>query len=298
MVVYSGPRMQCRDFSLVLEAQAIEHEVVASSSEWRILVAPADLARAYEEISRFAAEPAMRRPPSRYLQPFAGALYGSVGYGAVLLLVAYAAGAGLFHLDWLLRGALDSSPDAHLQWWRAITALTLHVDREHLLSNLLFGILAGVAASRLVGPGVAWGGATVAAGAANLLEMLISPATHRAIGASTAVFAMLGLVSGLASIESASPRERLWRRWAPVIIGACLLTLFGGGGQDPNQPLPPATHVDVLGHLLGFVSGTAAGWLMAKARVDETRSARRQLAVGAATLFGIAAAWLLALLFG
>lgn len=282
----------------MLEAKGIEHEVAAGASEWQILVARADLAHAYEEISRFAAEPLTRRAPSRYLKPFAGALYGSVGYGAVLLLVAWAAGIGLFHLDWPVLGALDSSPAARFQWWRAITALTLHVDREHLLSNLFFGILAGAAASRLIGPGMAWGTAVVAASAANLLEMLISPATHRAIGASTAVFALLGIVSGLASLESATRRERLWRRWAPVIIGACLLTLFGSGGVDPNQPLPPTTTVDVLGHLLGFVSGTLAGWLLARFGLTNSRSPAKQLATGAATLLGVAAAWLMALLFG
>jgi hypothetical protein len=80
-------------------------------------------------------------------------------------------------------------------------------------------------------------------------------------------------------------RERRWYRWAPLIVGASLLTLFGAGGE----------RVDVLGHLLGFSFGTLAGWLLAIARVPRSRAARTQWLFGGAAVLSIAIAWLLAL---
>ncbi len=50
------------------------------------------------------------------------------GYLLILLLTAYCAGIGLFGADWLSVGALDAG--ATREWWRALTALTLHLDQE------------------------------------------------------------------------------------------------------------------------------------------------------------------------
>src|SRR5665213_2692795 len=100
-----------------------------------------------------------------------GAVLGSMGYLSILLLVAYCAGISLFGVDWLSLGALD--PGAAGEWWRALTALTLHLDQEHLLGNLLFGVFAGLAAGRLLGPGVAWASILGAGAIANTMEILV-----------------------------------------------------------------------------------------------------------------------------
>jgi membrane associated rhomboid family serine protease len=292
--VFRGPRALCREYSLVLESKAIEHNVVESEGEWLLVVPVSQLRLAYEEIGRYSMERDTRRPPQRYIEPFGGAAYGTIGYAVILLLVAYAAGLQLFHADWFAVGALDSSAAARHQWWRAATALTLHVDQQHLLSNLLFGVLGGMAAGRMVGPGIAWAGGIGAAILANWVEMGISPPTHRAIGASTAVFAILGLITGLAWAERVNLRERRWHRWAPAIAGVCLLALTGGGGGDPREAAAPE-HVDVLGHLLGFLFGTAGGWFIARADLARDRSTFRQVSSGAATALLVGAAWLLAL---
>jgi rhomboid protease GluP len=293
-IVFQGPRALCREYSLVLEAKAIEHEVIQDDGDWRLAVAPAELHRAYEEIGRYAGEHTTRRAPPRFVDTFPGASYGALGFAAMLMFVAYAAGIHLFHSDWLARGAVDASAEARHEWWRAATALTLHADQMHLLSNLLSGTVAGIAASRMVGPGIAWAAGTLAAILANGLEMAISPSTHLAIGASTLVFALLGLITGLAWADKIKDRERTWHRWAPVFAGLFLLALFGGGGGDPASGVAPA-HVDVLGHLLGFISGTGVGWRLAKSRFASIRSATKQAAVGIATAMLIGVAWLLAL---
>jgi rhomboid protease GluP len=282
-VVFRGSKLLCHEFSLVLEARAIEHNVQESEGSWVLTVTPALVHRAYEEISRYSAERSTPRTTPNPIKPFGGAVTGAMVYVLILLLTAYCAGIGLFGADWLSSGALDAG--AAREWWRAFTALTLHLDQEHLLGNLLFGVFAGIAAGRLLGPGVAWASILGAGALANYVEILIAPAAHRAVGASTAVFAALGLLSGLAWRQRLTLRERRWYASAPIIAGVCLLSLLGAGNA----------HVDVLGHALGFLFGVGVGWLYARAGIPRNRSLRLQIAtgIGAALLIGVA--WLLAL---
>lgn len=282
-VVFRGSKSSCREFSLVLEAKDIEHEVRDSGDSWLLTVPPPLLHRAYEEISRYSAERSVPRSVPNTIEPFSGAAIGAAGYVLVLLATAYCAGIGLFGADWLSVGALDV--DAAREWWRAVTALTLHLDQEHLLGNLLFGVAAGVAAGRLLGPGVAWASVLGAGALANYAEVLIAPAAHRAVGASTAVFATLGLIAGLAWRQRLTLRERRWYAAAPLIAGICLLTLLGAGNA----------HVDVLGHALGFFFGVGVGWFYARTGMPRNRGKRLQVAAGSAAALLVCAAWLLAL---
>ncbi len=275
--------MLCREYSLVLEAKGIEHDARQSGELWLLSVAPSVLHAAYGELSRYAAERSVPRSLPMLAEPFAGAVFGAVGYGVILLSTAYCAGVALFGADWLSLGALDAG--AVREWWRALTALTLHLDQEHLLGNLLFGMVAGIAAGRLLGPGVAWASIAGAGALANYAEMLIAPANHRAVGASTAVFAALGLIAGLAWRQRLTLRERRWNALAPLIAGICLLTLLGAGTE----------HVDVLGHGLGFLVGLGFGWLYARAGIPRHHGRGLQIAAGAATVLLLIVAWILAL---
>ncbi|HEV7614386.1 MAG TPA: rhomboid family intramembrane serine protease [Steroidobacteraceae bacterium] len=282
-VVFRGSQSLCREFSLVLEAQGIEHAVQETAASWVLTVAPDLVHRAYEEISRYSAERSAPRRAAHRMEPLPGAAIGAIGYVLILLLTAYCAGLGLFGADWLALGALDLG--ARGEWWRAVTALTLHLDQEHLLGNLLFGVVAGMGAGRLLGPGVAWASILAAGALANYVEILVAPDAHRAVGASTAVFAALGLLTGLAWRQRLTIRERRWYAVAPLIAGICLLTLLGAGNA----------HVDVLGHALGFLFGVGVGWLYARAGMPRNRGKRLQIVTGAVTAVVVCAAWILAL---
>jgi len=287
-VVFRGSKAMCHEFSLMLEARGIEHEVQGTeipepAGSWILTVPPASVHRAYEEITRYSAERSVPRSIPVSTEPFPGAAIGAIGYVLILLLTAYCAGIGLFGVDWLSVGALDAGSGR--EWWRALTALTLHLDQEHLLGNLLFGVVAGIAAGRLLGPGVAWASILGAAAIANYAEALIAPVTHRAVGASTAVFAALGLLAGLAWRQQLTRSQRRWYRWSPLVAGICLLTLLGAGDA----------HVDVLGHALGFLFGVGVGWLYARAGMPRSRGRPLQIATGAAAVLLILTAWIFAL---
>jgi membrane associated rhomboid family serine protease len=285
VIVCSGTRAHCNEHALVLEARALPCEWIETETGWALAVAPELAAAARDELQKYAAERAAVRPAASAPAPFAGASLGAAAYVLVLLTVAYCAGAHCFRSDWFDAGALESAAGSAHAWWRAITALTLHVDPAHLLDNLFFGVGIGVLAGRLLGPGLAWAGILAAGAAANYLEMLIAPADHRAVGASTAVFAGLGLLSGYAWRQLLPSRQRWLYRWAPLFAGICLLALLGAGSGQ----------VDVLGHGLGFVAGVGLGWILARAGMPRSRRPSVQVALGAAAGMAVVVAWGMAL---
>jgi len=258
---------------------------VELGAESELVVPLGQLAAAREELARYALERAPVRRARPVFTPFSGAEIGSGIYAALLVLVAYCAGIQAFGADWLARGSLDARRGAAREWWRAVTALTLHLDQVHLLGNLLFGVAIGGLAGRAFGPGIAWASILAAATVANYADMLISPSTHRAVGASTAVFAALGLLVGFAWRHGLTLRDRFKYAYAPVFGGVALLALLGAGDQ----------HVDVLAHALGFVAGVATGWLYSRLGVPRSRGRGVQSAAGAAALGLVALAWALAL---
>ena len=285
VTVFRGSRAECFEFSLVLDARAVPHERIDSGAEWRLQVPPAVADLATDELNRYRSERGARRDPPPDIVPFGGSRIGAALYAAVLIGVAYCAGIAAFDTDWFAAGALWSHAGAAAEGWRAVTALTLHLDQEHLLGNLLFGAGVGILAGRMFGPGVAWLGIVLAGAAANYVDMLVSPAGHRAVGASTAVFAALGMLAGFGWGQRNQRPDRRLYRWGPLFAGSCLLALLGAGNA----------HVDVLGHLLGFLAGVLLGWLFARGGVPRSRRLRPQWAAGSLAVFILGAAWFVAL---
>jgi rhomboid protease GluP len=283
--VLRASQRACAEAALVLAAKDIPYETLELGGECELAVPRAHFTAAREELERYALERAPVRRARPVFTPFSGAEIGSGIYAALLLLVAYCAGIRTFGADWLAQGSLDARPGAAREWWRAVTALTLHLDQAHLLGNLLFGVAIGGLAGRAFGPGIAWASILAAASAANYTDMLISPSTHRAVGASTAIFAALGLLVGFAWRHGLTLRDRFKYAYAPVFGGVALLALLGAGDQ----------HVDVLAHALGFLSGTATGWLYSRLGVPRSRGSGVQSAAGAAAIALVALAWALAL---
>jgi membrane associated rhomboid family serine protease len=285
VIVFRGTREAVFELALALEAQALPYELSEFDGGWVLAVAAEIAAAARGELERYLEEQSVRRPLPMVFEPFGGVGAGAFAYTLVLLSVAYCAGANALGLDWLARGAVDSSPVARAECWRAITALTLHAGPEHLFGNLLFGIVVGGLCGRLIGPGIGWLCILLAGATGNLVELWIAPAGHRAVGASTAVFAGLGLLTGLAWRQRSTLRARWLYRSAPLIAGFSLLALLGAG----------TAQVDVLGHLLGFLAGVGVGWLFVRLGIPTSRHRGHQLICGLAAIAMLGLAWTFAL---
>ena len=271
----------------MLQSLGIPYDIVLAD-ELVVVVVPAALAeRAKYELWQYETENAPRRPADHPVTVVdQDGLWGVAGYVAVVSLVAVLAGEAAFGRDWLAAGRVDGTLIRQGEWWRTVTALTLHSGLPHFIGNVGFGALFGMMAGRVLGPGVTWLTVVFAAGAANLVNTLLLDPAHRAIGASTAVFAALGLVSGFAW------RARLFAggRWAyrvgPVVGGIALLAFTGTGS--------PGSNTDTGAHLAGFVCGFGAGTIVLHAYRFVTVPRIQKLA-GALALGIVAGAWAVAL---
>lgn len=266
--------------ALVLLAIGIPAVMSAAGGIYRLWVSPADAPRATVELGRYALENRPRpRPVPPKLHP--GALWGAATYGLVLFVCAVASSRSLGRLDWIDAGVLDGVRLRGGEWWRAITALTLHADLAHLGANVGFGALFGGLASRLYGAGVGWLLILVAAVAANLANGASMPAGRVSLGASTAVFAALGTLA-VHRWPAATRRARAGLRGGSIVAALVLLALLGTGDA----------HTDVAAHALGFVAGAL---LALPLRRYAPGAGRPQFIAAAVAILVVAAGWAMAL---
>ena len=195
--VFSAPgRAQCDDRAFMLSAVNITSVVEAGLGGYVIRVPYAQAAFATHHLWQYEQE---LRPRPRIVtaesSPYPHAWIGGAFYVAILVLAAMFVVRGWGRLDMFALGTLDAAAVQAGQWWRAFTALTLHVDIVHLMMNLGAGTAIGYLASRQLGVGTAWLLTVLGAGLANLSEALASAPGHQSVGASTAVFAALGLLA-------------------------------------------------------------------------------------------------------
>jgi membrane associated rhomboid family serine protease len=211
-------------------------------------------------------------------------LPGALVYGFVLLIVDLLTRSGAFGFDWLRAGSAHAELIQQGQWWRCLTALTLHTDAAHLLGNLAFGSLFGLLASQVWGSGAAWLAIVVAGTLGNAVNGVLYGPGHISVGASTAVFATWGMLTVHALWHRRDSSTRV-RRWAPLAGGLALLAFLGTAGE----------RTDVLAHLAGFVAGCLVGALMIQVPAALIAPHRAQIAAAAACLAAVILAWVVAL---
>jgi membrane associated rhomboid family serine protease len=285
--IFRSPRSSdCEDRAFVLTAVGIPSVVGFDGSEFLLQVDPSDVTRALAHLKQFETEsrPAPPAPPPQRLHP--NAWIGCVIYVAVLIGVAFMISNGLGRLDAFDVGELDAGKVQSGQWWRAWTALTLHVDAAHLAGNLAAGAWLGYLAARLIGSGAAWLLIVTGAAFANLLEALLGPPTHRAVGASTAVFTALGLLAAHSWRARMSLSQKWAWRWGPLVAGVVLLGLTGSEGE----------RTDIVAHVIGFGVGIAVGATAALPSVRRALSRVPQWLTGLTAFASIVIAWTCALI--
>jgi len=209
---------------------------------------------------------------------------GLIGYVLIICGIALLAGFSVSNSEWITAGRVDGVLIRAGEWWRTITALTLHSGPRHILGNLVFGAMFGLFACRLLGSGVAWLAIVLAAAMGNVLNTLLLDSAHRSVGASTAVFAALGLVAGYVWRGKLMAQDRWPYRVGPIVGGFALLMYTGTGGEN----------TDVGAHLMGFLCGLGAGILLSPVR-NLLVSAKLQAVSGFVAIVIICGAWIAAL---
>lgn len=241
-----------RLWALVLEARGIPCRTVRGDDGWHLVVPAPSYDRAEEEVRLFEEEnrdwPPLL-PPDRTM---GGSLLATL---SVLFLLATFYNitrldlvlAGPSPVDWFAVGSADAETIVNGQWWRAVTALTLHGDVAHLAGNLAIGGVLVVLLCGEVGTGLAWSLILGSGILGNLVNAFLYSSGHVSVGASTAVFGAVGILAAAGVVRH---RRHQRRRWLlPVAAGLALLAALGTAGE----------HTDLGAHLFGFLAGILFG---------------------------------------
>ena len=247
-------RQPIHEWSLVLTSVAIDNEVEFLDNIWSLWVMREQAADAEAQLDRYAQENRpIPRPRAAPLVTVDSGWIGVAGYLLVIWTLPALAGFGLLDAGWRAEGHMQAGLVGEGEWWRTITALTLHADLGHIVANSLFGALFGLFVGRYLGSGFGWLLVLVSGALGNALNAWLRPEAFSSIGASTATFAALALGAAYVWRRGYFRGAGLRRGFAPIFGGIALLAFTGiGGGRT-----------DVLAHFAGFGVGLCMGLLAA-----------------------------------
>jgi rhomboid protease GluP len=238
-----------------------------------------DAIDAEEREARRVAAASTKEPFHSRLAPIGGALF------ALLLVALYTVtGPSALRSEWFVAGASDAARVLAGEWWRTITALTLHADSNHVFGNIAIGTIVVTMVMRRTGVGLGAALVVLAGALGNFVNAWGYATHHSSIGFSTAVFGAIGILGGLTYIDAV--RDRGTRRGRPAwtaIAGAfALLAMLGASERS-----------DMLAHLFGTVAGLAVG--LAVAGADwRPRTWIGQTITGVVTVGVVVGAWAMA----
>ena len=274
---------QAGDWELVLKAASISYRVDEREGHFAIVVADADAAVATEALAGFDEEGAPEQQPPAPDQGWSplGVLV-AIGLTAMLLVTGTRERGSI----WFAAGSASAQLITQGQWWRAVTALTLHADLLHLAGNVVASLVFMSAVGRWLGTGLAGLLILLSAAAGNLLTAARHQTNHDSVGASTATFAALGLIAGLQVARRLRLRTRPGYAWVPIGAGLALFAMLG-----------VAAGSDYYAHLFGLGCGLlfGVGWAVAQLKRGwRAPGLAVQALLGVLSLAVIAGCWLLA----
>ncbi len=236
-----------QEWSVVLAASGLAFRMEETDAGWALIVPTSDVAgaagvlRAYDDENR--AERPVAAEPLRYAETWIGSVVAAILVGFFAITGPWEPG-----VVWFERGSASAEAILSGEWWRTVTALTLHHDLVHVLGNAVAGTLLITAVGRSLGPGIACGLVLLAGAGGNALTALVYGAHHVSAGASTASFGAIGILAGLQFVRRRRARSLEGKPWMAIAASLALLGLMGTGPRS-----------DLLAHLFGLLAGGALG---------------------------------------
>ena len=238
-------------WSLALSSQGIPSQVAKSGEGWVVAVPRERADDAEHVLADYDADQvdeAERQAP--------------LHYGSTRVGVALAAGVAAFFLvtgpydpraSWFVFGSSMSDRIFEGEWWRTVTALTLHMDLPHLLGNVAALAIFATAVCASLGPGLGTTLILLSGALGNVASAVAHGSGHLAVGASTAIFGAVGILCGQQFVRRRSRRSRSAPAWVALAAGVGLLAMLGTGESS-----------DMAAHVSGLAVGTLLGVVIAR----------------------------------
>jgi rhomboid protease GluP len=273
-------------WSYILSALRIPHKIQNRDGIFHLLVPAEYKSLAIRGITDYLAEDSdwphrTNNPaPEAGIQPTTLLLIGS------LALFYAITGSWENNTIWFQTGAGNSTAILEQnEWYRLITALTLHADILHLLNNCMFGGFLLHFFFLLTGTGLGLFALLLASTAGNFINVLLHGPGHMFVGFSTAVFAVIGMLSVLSYKNTSATTGS--HALIPLMASAALLAMLGSEGK----------RADLGAHFFGLLCGLSAGKILCLPLLKKLRSSLfLQIVLFCISIFVFSASWILALL--
>ncbi len=249
---YPSGSEQTLEWIIVLCAVGLDYRLTRDAQgDWLLHVPSEQSAVAWREVCAFEDEHLHPVPAPQDPEPSRGdsaALW--TAFWASYALVLFYSWTGPYDgaLPVFQAGAAHAGRILEGEWWRLVTALTLHSGLPHLLGNALFLWAVGQAVLAAFGRGLGMLLMLLGGIIGNVLAALVSDPLQVSIGASTMCFAALGIMSihqTLAAFRRWRQPRVLWKKIGlPMAAGVALLGMMGAGEQS-----------DLAAHVFGFAAG-------------------------------------------
>ena len=145
---------EARERGLVVAARELPHWIEREGREWVLRGEEGAGAEVARELEAFEAEE-RERPVVQGVFPAEKIPTLSL-YVAGWVLSMFFVAQNYLGAAWEERGVAESGAILRGEWWRTITALTLHADAAHIGANLATGLLFAAFALPRFGTGVTW----------------------------------------------------------------------------------------------------------------------------------------------
>jgi len=279
----AGPgRREAESLSLVLAAEGIPHQVRSEDGRWWVSLEPADRERAEAAFALWKRENTAPAAPVPEPEPAVDTWAGLWLAGALLAAFAWTG-------EWsdanplFDAGANDARLVVSGEWWRCVTALTLHTDANHAFGNAVSCALFATLLMRRYGAGAGLFLLLASGALGNFLSAEWHRAHHRSVGASTALFGAIGVLAATELVRRRGVRRRVSQIWLPLAGGLGLLAMLGTNRGS-----------DLAAHFFGLAAGAGVGIAAARA-APRPLAGPAQAAFAALTAAVVALAWRLAL---
>ncbi len=272
--------------SLVLSAMQIRHTISTRGNIYLISVKSIDVEPAREHLKAYHLENTDWPPQKIDIEQNTSAIQSPTLMVIAALLLFYTV-TGPWHQDslWFSNGAGNSTAILHHgEYFRLVTALTLHADVPHLLGNCFLGGFCLHFFCRSTGPGIGVAAVLLAAVLGNYINVALHGDGHHFVGFSTAVFATIGMLA-MDSYHSKKKFPKL-QLAVPFMAGAALLAMMGSSGE----------RTDLGAHFFGLLSGFFIGRLLiTETLLSIRKSSFLQLFLFLCTVLAVYWSWELAM---
>jgi rhomboid protease GluP len=243
---------QANRYGLILTACGILFHTQKTGNTWNILVDESNTNKTIKIVDAYLAENQPVSPFQNTLSLQSPRAYTGLWISAVIISTYLA--IILSTESRLFMATFQSSVVRIMdgEYYRTVTSLFLHANAGHLIGNVIGISIFGTVVCRITGWGVGMLMILLSGGLGNLLNAFMYRFGHISIGASTAVFGAIGILSGYLFLVKFRQIQIKRTSWLPIGGSLALLAILSTG-----------EHTDVTAHLYGMIVGLFFGILYA-----------------------------------